>query len=155
MGIPAKDDSEDEGDELVDLSNSENDLLAKLLAPLIEKVSKLVSLLHLSNMIHGDITTSNILCNLPTFPNTEKLTTINSVHEFLANIDLYFIDFGLSKTNEHKSEERSVDLYVLERAWISTHPTTANCLALLWKKYFEAMGDQGVEIENKLKKVRL
>lgn len=32
------------------------------------------------------------------------------------------IDFGLAKNTE-SAEERAVDLYVLERALISTHPT--------------------------------
>merc|ERR1712183_280512 len=58
--IPAKDDSDDEGDELVDLSNSESDLLAKILKPIVEKVANMIADLHLNKIIHGDITSSNI-----------------------------------------------------------------------------------------------
>ena len=70
-------------------------------------------------------------------------------------MELTFIDFGLSKTEEKRVEERCVDLYVLERAWVSTHPTTGNCLAELWKTYFLKMGSQGPAVEKKLSEVRM
>jgi len=142
----------------VDLTGSGSDLMAKLLRPLVVKVAELVARLHLANIIHGDITTSNILIsNLKesSFPNPKSLKTPKSVHDFLKNLNLTFIDFGLSKTEEKKPEERSVDLYVLERAWVSTHPTTGNCLADLWGTYFGEMGEAGGLIEKKLKEVRM
>ena len=166
--IPAKDDSDDEGDELIDLSNSESDLLARILRPIIEKVSVMVADLHLNNIIHGDITTSNILARIDEgsllkeqdlLLNEIQNEVIDSnfskftkIHAFLNKIELVLIDFGLAQTEVKRAEERAVDLYVLERAWISTHPTTAKCLARLWEVYFEKINDPSVE--RKLKDVR-
>jgi len=124
--IPACDDSDDEGDQLVDLTNAESEFNYKLLKPLAEKVAKLVAKLHNSGMTHGDITTSNILMKADSdFP---LIKTVESAHQYLQN-ELVFIDFGLSSGNA-SIEDKAVDLYVLERAWISTHPTTASVLAL-------------------------
>ena len=57
--------------------------------------------LHTHNQIHGDLTTSNFII--------EKETG-----------DLVLIDFGLT-TVSTSPEDMGVDLYVLERAIISTH----------------------------------
>lgn len=87
--IPACDDSDDEGDQLVDLSNAESDFNYKLLKPMAEKVAQLVAKLHNSGMTHGDITTSNILMKAGSeFP---EINTVESAHEFLQN-ELVFID---------------------------------------------------------------
>lgn len=63
------------------------------------------------------------------------------------------IDFGLSSGNA-SIEDKAVDLYVLERAWISTHPTTASVLAALWDTYFSC-ATNSKEIKIKLAAVRL
>ena len=59
--------------------------------------------MHYNNIIHGDLTTSNILLK---FENKNWL--------------LYLIDFGLSYTKS-LNEDKAVDLYVLERALTSKH----------------------------------
>ena len=46
------------------------------------------------------------------------MTTSNLMVE---NEDLYMIDFGLSYV-KNMIEDKAVDLYVLEKAFISTHP---------------------------------
>jgi len=51
-------------------------------------------------VIHGDLTTSNMIYK---------------------DDQIYLIDFGLSYVKT-SIEDRAVDLYVLERAFISTHP---------------------------------
>lgn len=51
-------------------------------------------------MIHGDLTTSNMIYK---------------------DGYIFLIDFGLSHV-KNSIEDRAVDLYVLERAFISTHP---------------------------------
>lgn len=58
--------------------------------------------------MHGDLTTSNMLLKTPR-DNDEQ--TLNVV---------YFIDFGLSFISS-SFEDKAVDLYVLERALLSTH----------------------------------
>ena len=81
--------------------------------------------MHNANIIHGDLTTSNILLRNPP---VEELTSLNKWDP-----DIVLIDFGLSSTSVTTSskkkqslsaschEERAVDLYVLERAFITTH----------------------------------
>ncbi len=64
-------------------------------------VGHLVAKLHANNIIHGDLTTSNLLLD--------------------DNNRVYVIDFGLA-TSSQSPEDRGVDLYVLERAVISAHP---------------------------------
>lgn len=88
--------------------------LAKLIGSEISKLH------HAMGLIHGDLTTSNILVDkapLPSFKDPEE--SISS--EAAAALQLVFIDFGLAKSTE-SAEERAVDLYVLERALTSTHP---------------------------------
>lgn len=70
---------------------------------LADKVGAALALMHDNNVIHGDLTTSNMLIHTETRR-------------------LYMIDFGLS-TVSATEEDRAVDLYVLERAFLSTHPT--------------------------------
>ena len=90
---------------------------------------------HLSHgIIHGDLTTSNILlrtCSSTGFYNDDSSTPVNNSNE----ICLVLIDFGLAK-NSTSAEERAVDLYVLERALISTHPTLS--LNLFWNLFMTA-----------------
>jgi len=62
------------------------------------QIGKQVAILHNNNIIHGDLTTSNMI---------------------LAD-DLYFIDFGLSFTS-YKVEDKAVDLHLLRQALESKH----------------------------------
>jgi len=149
--------------------------MATLLLPLVIKIGKLIAELHNIGIVHGDLScfefcttffktfqfypikfflpTSNIMVtNVPKLEKSSFQTT-NSVHKLLNSLNLILIDFGLSQ-NSSRSEEKAVDLYVLEKAWISTHPTTSNCLAKLWESYFSKT-QNSLEIENRLSKVRL
>lgn len=63
------------------------------------KVGQLIAQLHLNEMIHGDLTSSNIL---------------------LQDGEPLLIDFGLSSYSG-LAEDKAVDMYVLERAITSTH----------------------------------
>ena len=75
------------------------------LTALAKEMGRLIGLLHNNSAIHGDSTTSNILV---------EATSSGSVN-------LCVIDFGLGYV-EGSVEDKGVDLYVLERALISTHP---------------------------------
>jgi len=66
----------------------------------------LAQLHHSANLIHGDLTTSNIM--------------IKQQKKSVTDYSLVLIDFGLSFTS-HLAEDRAVDLYVLERAVRTTH----------------------------------
>ncbi|KAL3945335.1 MAG: hypothetical protein SGBAC_000611 [Bacillariaceae sp.] len=67
---------------------------------LVQNLGTLIARLHNLGVIHGDLTTSNVL---------------------VEGQGLVLIDFGLSKSTS-SVEEKAVDLYVLERALQSTHP---------------------------------
>ncbi|XP_017071353.1 EKC/KEOPS complex subunit TP53RK [Drosophila eugracilis] len=73
------------------------------LLELCTKIGHIIGRMHSNNIIHGDLTTSNILIN----PNG-------------CHYDVILIDFGLSHYNQ-ATEDKGVDLYVLERALLSTH----------------------------------
>lgn len=62
-------------------------------------IGKQVALLHNNNIIHGDLTTSNMI---------------------LKNNKVYFIDFGLSFIDQ-KAEHKAVDLHLLKQALESKH----------------------------------
>lgn len=64
-----------------------------------KSVGLVIAKLHLNDMIHGDLTSSNIL---------------------LQESEAYLIDFGLSSYSG-LAEDKAVDLYVMERAILSTH----------------------------------
>jgi Kae1-associated kinase Bud32 len=63
-----------------------------------QEIGKKVAQLHNMDIIHGDLTTSNMILN----------------------DEIYFIDFGLSSFSD-KIEHKAVDLYLLERALESKH----------------------------------
>lgn len=79
---------------------------------LLERIGKAVGKLHSVGVIHGDLTTSNMMLR-PT-------SSTDSQHGALQG-DIVLIDFGLA-TQAVQEEDRAVDLYVLERAFGSTHP---------------------------------
>ena len=56
--------------------------------------------------------------------------------------DLYFIDFGLSFVSG-KIEDKAVDIYVLKRAFISTHPGSEDLFEIVIQRYKEIMSEEG------------
>jgi TP53 regulating kinase and related kinases len=75
--------------------------------------------MHAGDSIHGDLTTSNMMlkplktCDSPS--STAELIQSNDIGT------LFVIDFGLSMVS-NKLEDKAVDIYVLKKAFISTHP---------------------------------
>ncbi|XP_040465472.1 EKC/KEOPS complex subunit TP53RK [Falco naumanni] len=106
------------------------------LLTLAEKMGELLARMHDEDLIHGDLTTSNILLRSP----TEKL-------------DLVLIDFGLSFISG-LPEDKGVDLYVLEKAFLSTHPDTEDMFKALLKTYADTSKKSGPVIK-RLDEVRL
>ena len=68
---------------------------------LAASIGKNIGMLHHNNIIHGDLTTSNMMA-------------IN------AEAQVNFIDFGLAKFTD-KVEDKAVDLFLLERSIASSH----------------------------------
>jgi TP53 regulating kinase-like protein len=118
--------------DLINKCLKEND--SKKLEEMAVSIGELVAKLHCGGLIHGDITTSNIMVN-----KCGKL---------------YFIDFGLS-FQEGTPEDKGVDLYVLERALISTHPNTEYVFQAILDAYTKASANQGKEVIKKFEEIRM
>jgi Kae1-associated kinase Bud32 len=84
----------------ISMSFIDGKLLKNAITPaLCFHMGKTIGKIHSLNIIHGDLTTSNIIVN---------------------KNKLYVIDFGLSLFS-HKTEDKAVDLHVMEEAFKSTH----------------------------------
>ena len=96
-----------------------------------EQIGKLVASSHATDLIHGDLTTSNIL--------------------FRSDLsEAVLIDFGLAQVSG-MTEDKAVDLYVLERAISSTHPEYSGLFALILDSYSDNLDiSTGKSILNKL-----
>ncbi len=79
-------------------------------AALYQKIGESIAALHAHNVIHGDLTTSNML------------KTVENV---------VFIDFGLG-FHSQRVEDKAVDLRVFKEALHSTHPS-------FWEEAFETV----------------
>jgi Kae1-associated kinase Bud32 len=71
---------------------------------LAANMGEAIAQLHNHNIVHGDLTTSNMLVT----PKGDET-------------DIVMIDFGLSFSSV-SIEDKAVDLYVLERCFTSSHP---------------------------------
>lgn len=87
---------------------------------LCKKIGSIIGKFHANNIIHGDLTTSNML--------------IDQKDE---DYDVIFIDFGLSSYSA-SHEDKGVDLYVLERSLISTHSNLPELFEKILVDYKEA-----------------
>jgi TP53 regulating kinase and related kinases len=95
------------------------------LEQLAEHVGSTIGRLHQAQIVHGDLTTSNML-----------LSDTNQ---------LYLIDFGLSAHVPNKTqmlEALAVDLYVLERAIICTHQKAKHFFSNILAAYSNSISDE-------------
>jgi len=98
------------------------------------QIGRLIGKLHKSGIIHGDLTTSNMI-----------LTPYGNI---------VFIDFGLSEQSL-ELEDRGVDLHLMKRALASTHYKYAEeCFNAIMKGYEEIMGVEVTkEVLNKIREI--
>ncbi|XP_041835827.1 EKC/KEOPS complex subunit TP53RK [Melanotaenia boesemani] len=108
------------------------------LQQLAEQIGQILAKMHDEDIIHGDLTTSNML--LRRGPVDTKP-------------DLVLIDFGLSYISA-LPEDKGVDLFVLEKAFLSTHPNTELLFEKLLKSYTQSSKKSSAVIK-KLDEVRL
>eukprot|EP00833_Pecoramyces_ruminatium_P004719 jgi/Orpsp1_1/1178751/evm.model.c7180000066606.1 len=95
---------------------------------LMKEIGIMLAKMHSIDIIHGDLTTSNMI-----------LRDDNEV---------VLIDFGLGYTS-HLIEDKAVDLYVLERAFLSTHHNSEEMFAIILKNYLENTGNLGQQVNKK------
>nr|CAD7441831.1 unnamed protein product [Timema bartmani] len=115
--------------------NSEEKSTKKKLDHVAQEIGKTLGKMHANNIIHGDLTTSNML-----------LVDKGDVKV------LVMIDFGLSHGNA-SAMNKGVDLYVLERAILSTHANVESLFPAIIKFYIKANKDSA-EVMKKLEEVR-
>lgn len=114
-----------------------------------DKIGEVIRKMHENNIIHGDLTTSNMLLVEKSPSNIED----NSKWLNHDNTELVLIDFGLSFIDS-STEDKGVDLYVLERALISTHNDYPNLFSRIFEAYKSFSKNNIKEIISKYEEVR-
>lgn len=119
--LKGRDDGEDDDTDNDRVKAAEEEKIKALL----RRIGRAVGALHSQGgVIHGDLTTSNIMIrpssSSSSSPSLDPNPSSSSSPPNLSG-SIYLIDFGLA-TQSVADEDRAVDLYVLERAFGSTHP---------------------------------
>jgi N6-L-threonylcarbamoyladenine synthase/protein kinase Bud32 len=116
------------GPQIKDVLNREN---GKSRQSLCKKLGENIARLHEGGIIHGDLTTSNLI---------------------LKNNKIVFIDFGLGKSSD-LLEDKSVDLLVLKKALQSIHYQIAEvCFQCILEGYEEFSGN--AEVRSKIDEIQ-
>ena len=130
--------------------------------PLIDKISNdlgnMISNLHSGDLVHGDLTPSNIILKIKEDTNSELLNNAKEIILQNKNYDyMYLIDFGLSSvalSTTSGIEDKAVDLYVLKRAIISSNPKSEELFEKAMDIY-QKKCKNGKEIIERYKKVEM
>ena len=103
------------------------------LVELMKRIGDVVGNLHCTGVIHGDLTTSNMILR-PWSGRQVSPDPGTSSKARAVEGDVVLIDFGLA-TQSSSDEDRAVDLYVLERAFASTHPRAERLFGHVLESY--------------------
>jgi TP53 regulating kinase-like protein len=115
-------------------ANGAPDICSQRNLELARKIGETLGKMHDLDIVHGDLTTSNIMIR------EEDLAVV-------------IIDFGLGQMNSI-IEDKGVDLYVLERAFVSTHPGSEAVVEAILQAYRFACR-KGTVVLSKLDQVRM
>jgi TP53 regulating kinase-like protein len=108
---------------------------SEIAAALAKAMGDIIARLHLADMVHGDLTTSNFLTVAPSYT-------------------VYIIDFGLASSSA-SVEDKAVDLYVLERAILSTHSVKHPLFfKMVLEEYVRGMGGGEGGVMKRFEEVR-
>ncbi|KKY17035.1 putative serine threonine-protein kinase bud32 [Diplodia seriata] len=99
---------------------------------LMTRVGRAVGRMHSVGVVHGDLTTSNLMLRTA----EEGPPAVDAHPEKALEGTVTIIDFGLAGATV-QDEDKAVDLYVLERAFGSTHPAAEP----LFREVLRAYGD--------------
>jgi TP53 regulating kinase-like protein len=122
------------------------------LVSLMRRIGAAVAKLHRCGVVHGDLTTSNMMLR-PHRKDRANGHGSGDERAALLEGDIVLIDFGLA-TQSTSEEDRAVDLYVLERAFGSTHPRAERLLEQMLQAYAETFKQAG-PVLRKLADVRM
>ena len=112
------------------------------------RIGAAIARLHDAGHVHGDLTTSNMMLRKPLSPGAGGCPNAH-----VAGGDVVLIDFGLS-FGSPTPEDKAVDLYVLERAFRSTHPQSDGLFSAVLQAYCETSA-KNREVLARLRKVQL
>jgi TP53 regulating kinase-like protein len=100
------------------------------------RIGRLIGKLHRHGVIHGDLTTSNMILD--------------------AEGKIFLVDFGLGEKNT-EVEARGVDLHLMKRALQSTHYKMADeCFRDVLKGYSAVLGrDDAEKVFEKIREIEL
>lgn len=125
-----------------------NGIVEERLQDIATQIGNSIAKLHDGGLVHGDLTTSNMLIRKDTNQlvrfysdilwlerNIKSLNGVRSLsgkeHLVICYVLQVLIDFGLSFTSA-LPEDKAVDLYVLERALVSMHSSCGNVVGLFF-----------------------
>lgn len=98
------------------------------------EIGRMVALLHNNNIVHGDLTTSNVIV--------------------MSDGELCLIDFGLAFKSD-RVEDKAVDIRVLERAVESTHPSVKEVFMEAFIKEYESYSQRPKQVLGEYLKLSL
>ena len=116
---------------------------------LMGRIGAAVGRLHEVGVVHGDLTTSNMMLRphkiAPAVNGENDGHIPGSIHadELALEGEIVLIDFGLA-AQSLQDEDKAVDLYVLERAFGSTHPEVEEGFREVLRVYGESY--QGAKV---------
>jgi len=119
------------------------------LIALLHRLGEAVGRMHGIGIIHGDLTTSNMMLR----PKHRGLNGDTAHKDSILDGDVILIDFGLASQSVQE-EDRAVDLYVLERAFASTHPRAESLFSEFLIAYGRSFKGANVVLK-KLEEVRM
>ena len=130
-----------EGELLKDMINNRTEENQESVRKLLGLFGSCLAAMHNANIIHGDLTTSNII-----------ITNSKSSDNYNTN-NVCLIDFGLSCVSA-LAEDKGVDIYVLERAFLSSHPNTQELFQCVLDSYRKTCNDSKA-VMKKLEDVKM
>lgn len=116
---------------------------------LMHRIGAAIGKMHQTGIVHGDLTTSNMMLN----PNPAINVNGDQEHKSVLEGEVVIIDLGLA-SGSVSDEDRAVDLYVLERAFGSTHPR-AECIFTELLEAYRKTFKQAPIVLKKLEEVRM
>ncbi|KAI1085152.1 kinase-like protein [Whalleya microplaca] len=124
------------------------------LVALLRRVGDAVGRLHKTGIVHGDLTTSNMILRPWEKGAAPANGHADGAGDGLMDGDIVIIDFGLASQST-SDEDRAVDLYVLERAFASTHPRAEALFSALLESAYRDTFKQAHVVLKKLEDVRM
>ncbi|KAI9172414.1 EKC/KEOPS complex subunit BUD32 [Paramyrothecium foliicola] len=113
---------------------------------LMRRIGASIGKMHKIGIVHGDLTTSNMMLSPPGKGDLET-------QSLSLDGEIVIIDLGLA-SGSTSDEDRAVDLYVLERAFGSTHPRAECVFSELLEAYRHSFKQASIVLK-KLEEVRM